>query len=112
MIPVLNDKTYNLLKWLAQIGLPAVGALYFGLAQIWGLPNAEAVVGTITVVDVFLGVLLGLSASAYQRSEAKYDGDVNVEVGDDGRKILMLELNRSPVDFDTKQELVFKVNQQ
>ena len=29
------DKTYNVLKWMAQLLLPAMGTLYFALASIW-----------------------------------------------------------------------------
>ena len=62
---MLNNKTYDVLKWIAQIVLPALGALYFGLSQIWGLPFGEEVVGTIAVVDTFLGALLGISTAQY-----------------------------------------------
>ena len=57
---LLSNKVYNWLKFVAQILLPGVGALYFALAQIWGLLAAEEVVGTITAVDVFLGLFLVL----------------------------------------------------
>ena len=61
----MSNKLYDVLKWIAQILLPAVGTLYFALANIWGLPYAEQVVGTITAVDAFLGVLLGISSKQY-----------------------------------------------
>lgn len=64
----LSNAQYDLLKWIAQIFLPAVGTLYFALANIWGLPNAEQVVGTITAIDAFLGVLLGISTDAYYKN--------------------------------------------
>ena len=64
---ILNDKTYDFLKWIAMIVLPALGTLYFGLASIWGLPYGEQVVGTITVIDTFLGALLGISANNYNK---------------------------------------------
>lgn len=66
---MISNRTYDLLKWIAQILLPALGTLYFGLSSIWGLPYAGEVVGTITVVDTFLGVLLGLSTRQYKRSD-------------------------------------------
>lgn len=62
-----SNKTYDILKWVAQYLLPAAGTLYFGLASIWGLPYGEEVVGTITAVDTFLGVLLGISSSNYKK---------------------------------------------
>ena len=45
--------------------LPALGTLYFALAGIWGLPYGEQLVGTITAIDTFLGVILGISKSKY-----------------------------------------------
>lgn len=65
----LNDKTYDILKWIAQYLLPAAGTLYFALASIWGLPFGEQVVGTITAIDTFLGVILGISSASYNSAE-------------------------------------------
>nr|WP_302656638.1 phage holin [uncultured Agathobaculum sp.] len=65
----LNDKTYDILKWIAQYLLPAAGTLYFALASIWGLPCGEQVVGTITAIDTFLGVILGISSASYNSAE-------------------------------------------
>ena len=64
---IFDNKTYDILKWIAMIFLPALGALYFGLASIWGLPYGEQIVGTITVIDTFLGALLGISSSNYKK---------------------------------------------
>ena len=63
-----TNKMYDILKWIAQYFLPAVGTLYFALAGIWGLPCGEQVVGTITAVDTFLGVLLGISSAQYNKA--------------------------------------------
>ena len=63
----LSNKTYDVLKWIAQYLLPAAGTLYFSLAGIWGLPYGEQIVGTITAVDTFLGVILGISAASYKK---------------------------------------------
>lgn len=67
----MNNKTYDVLKWIAQYFLPALGTLYFALASIWGLPFGEEVVGTITAVDAFLGVLLGISTVQYNKTNKK-----------------------------------------
>ena len=63
-----SNKLYDVLKWIAQLLLPALGTLYFALAGIWGWPYADSVVGTITAVDTFLGVLLGISAATYNKN--------------------------------------------
>lgn len=65
----MDDKVYDVLKWIAQILLPAVGTLYFALAQIWQFPLAEQIVGTITAIDAFLGVLLGISTYSYKKDQ-------------------------------------------
>ena len=62
----MSNKTYDILKWIAQILLPAIGTLYFAIAQIWGLPYSEQIVGTITALDAFLGAVLGISSRAYK----------------------------------------------
>lgn len=62
----LNDKVYDFLKWVAQLLLPATATLYFALSSIWGLPYGEEIVGTITAVDAFLGVILGISSLRYK----------------------------------------------
>lgn len=64
----MSNKTYDVLKWIAQYLLPAAGTLYFALAGIWGLPFGKQVVGTITAVDTFLGVILGISSASYKAS--------------------------------------------
>lgn len=66
---MLPNKLYDILKWVAQIVLPALGACYFGLSQIWGLPYGEEAVGTITVLDAFLGALLGVSTAQYKQKQ-------------------------------------------
>ena len=65
----MSNKTYDVLKWIAQFLLQAAGTLYFALAGIWGLPYGEQVVGTITAIDTFLGVLLGISSANYNKAQ-------------------------------------------
>lgn len=67
----LENKYYDILKWIALILLPALGTLYFALAQIWGLPYGEQIVGTITAIDAFLGALLQISTDNYNKQENK-----------------------------------------
>ena len=67
----MSNKTYDILKGIAMDLLPAAGTLYFALAGIWGLPYGEQVVGTITAVDTFLGVILGISTSQYNKTADK-----------------------------------------
>lgn len=65
---IMSNKVYDILKWIMQYLLPGIGALYFALAGIWGLPFGEQIVGTISAVDAFLGVLLGISSAKHKAS--------------------------------------------
>lgn len=65
----MSNKVYDALKWVAMYLLPAAGTLYFALSGIWGFPYGEEIVGTITAVDTFIGVILGISNSQYKKAE-------------------------------------------
>ena len=67
----MSNKTYDVLKWIASVVLPALGTLYFALAGIWGLPYGEQIVGTITAADTFLGILLGISSTQYNKKQVE-----------------------------------------
>jgi len=69
----MSNRLYDVLKKIAQIWLPAIGTLYFALAQLWGLPYAEQIVGTITAVDAFLGAVLGISTRLYNAKQGTLD---------------------------------------
>lgn len=63
----MDNKVYDILKWVALVVLPAIATLYTALAGVWGLPFAEEIPATITAVDLFLGALLGVSSVKYNR---------------------------------------------
>jgi hypothetical protein len=106
---ILSNKTYDVLKYIAQIVLPALGALYFALSQIWGFPNGEEVVGTIVAIDVFLGALLGVSTKQYKKSGAKYAGTLDI-FEDEDTKQFNLQMDEDPYELDKKSEVTFRVN--
>lgn len=64
-----SNQVYDILKYIAQIALPATGALYFALAKIWGFPFGTEIVGTISAVDAFLGALLQISTNNYNKEQ-------------------------------------------
>lgn len=70
----MSNKMYDILKYIALIALPAIGTLYFSLSAIWGLPYGEEIVGTITALDTFLGVLLGISTYSYNKKDGEWYG--------------------------------------
>lgn len=64
----MTNETYDFLKYVAQIVLPAAGTLYGALAGIWGLPYGEQIVSTIAAVDLFLGAVLKISTDNYNKA--------------------------------------------
>lgn len=70
---VLNNKAYDVMKFIAQIVLPALATLYFTLATIWALPYGAEIEGTIIAIDTFLGVILGISTAQYNKGQGSED---------------------------------------
>lgn len=95
--PTLTNRFYNQLKFVAQVLLPGLGALYFGLGQIWGFPKMEEVVGTVTIVDTFLGLILKYLSDQYYKADQNFDGEVLVEPEDGGNKV-RIAFDRPPED--------------
>lgn len=69
----LSDKMYNILKWIATIALPALSTLCFTIGGIWGWSFTEQIIGSIAAVDMFLGVILGISTAQYNKSKTPTD---------------------------------------
>lgn len=108
---MLGNRTYDVLKFIAQIVLPALGTLYAAVSGLWGWPNTEEVVGTIVAVDLFLGALVGLSSISYNRSDSKFDGKFEVaEV--DGTKKVTLNFEDHPDVLEQKDQVLLKVDPQ
>ena len=69
----MSNKTYDRLKLIAQIILPAIGT-FFVIASIWGLPHADQVVGTVTALDTLLGTMLSISSMKYNKENNNDEG--------------------------------------
>lgn len=108
--PWLNDKAYNVVKFVAQVVLPALGTFYFAVAGIWGLPAAEQVVGTIVAVDTFLGVILGISSAQYAAIVPKHDGVLTVQQFDENNGSIKLDLIDHPAELASKSVATFRVD--
>ena len=68
---IIKDSVYDVLKWIQRLLLPAIATLYLALGAIWKdiiyLPYPEQVAATITAIDTFLGVILGISTANYNK---------------------------------------------
>lgn len=106
---ILSNRLYNALKWVALIALPASATAYMGLSALWTLPNPTEVTGTVVVVEVLLGSLLGLSTAQYNRNENRYDGTLNIDETDVS-KIHTLDISTPPDELSGQNEMRLKIN--
>lgn len=104
---MITGKRYDWLKWCAQLLLPALGTLYYILATIFGFGETANVVGTIMAVDLLLGVFLNISQVKYGKHVGH--GDLVVEEAETGETSMRLELDNTPEELASKQEIRFKV---
>lgn len=104
------QRHYDLLKVLAQVWIPGLATLYFTLAQIWGIPYGAEVVGSLTAVDTFLGVILKISTSKYTPPS---DGNVFVDTSDPEMGKYRLEIREDSLEqIAGKDQLRLQVKQE
>ena len=101
-----GNKVYDVLKFIALIGLPSVTTLYFVLGGIWHLPATEPVIGTMTAVDTFLGAILGLSSKSYS---PHVDGTIHVDDSHPDVMGMQIKFHTSQEELAGKNEAHFKV---
>lgn len=69
----LNDRLYDILKWITMICIPALTTAYVGLSAIWGWPYATEIAKTSAVICTLLGALLGISTATYNARQNSQD---------------------------------------
>lgn len=108
--PLLNDRTYDLFGNIVRLFIPALGVFYATIAEIWDIPQADRVVGTLAAVGLLLGVILQISKGQYKKTEADKDGVIDVFPTNEGAELGRMSLNLSADDIAGKQLLTLKVN--
>ena len=71
----MSNETYDILVRIVKYVLPALGSLYFGLAELWGFPYGQEIVGTISLVTTFLAVCLGISTYNFKKDASDGNQD-------------------------------------
>lgn len=107
----MSNTLYDRLRAVAQYWLPGLGAFYFAIANIWGLPYAEEVLGTIAAIEVLLGTVLGLSNKSYYDTvgDPVFDGQLVVNKEDALKDTYTLELDVPLYELDGREEIVLQV---
>ena len=75
----MSDKVYDVLKFIAQIVLPALATFYLTLAGIWSLPYGEQISGTIMAIDTLLGAILMISSTKYNSNNVSAETINNIK---------------------------------
>lgn len=105
----LSNLWYDRIKFLTQILLPGIGALYVGLALLWGFPEPEKVSGSIVVITTFLGLFLGASSKQYQNSDARFDGAILISPHPEDENASNLNVRLDPAALANKDEVTVRV---
>ena len=105
---MLSDVWYGRLKWFVSIVMPAIGSLYFGLAQSFAWANGEQVLGVIALTATFLGTVLGISSKNYNKT-ATGDGEIVVTHQEDGPPAFSLRLEKTPEELEGMKKISFDV---
>ena len=63
----MSNKMYDIIKWIAQIVLPAIATFYVTIASLWNLPLPEEISGTVMALDTLLGAMLMISSENYKK---------------------------------------------
>jgi hypothetical protein len=103
-----SGAVYDKLKLTAQLILPAFAALYFGLSQIWNLPAGAEVSGTISLLNVFVGVIVVWLKSLHNAAGTQYDGFLTWEDHDEGSSLRLTSIDLQALE--NKGEILMKVS--
>lgn len=101
---LLSNRLYDRLKLIVLIFLPAVGTFYASIAAIWGLPYAQEVLSTTAATAVLLGALIKVGDSTYNKSEAKYDGELLFDASGNAKRVVQ----NGPI-ADDREDILLKV---
>ncbi len=105
----MSNKVYNFFKWFITIFLPAAGALYYAIVEIFDIPRLVGMNGLINAVIAFLGIVLGISTAQYNKTANAPDGDLIVAEDEDGGKYLGLGVNTSVEAMTSKSQVKLNV---
>lgn len=92
----LSNKTYDIIKYLALVGLPAVATFVAAIGVIWGFDYTDQVVKSIVAFSTLLGALTVVNKAVYNRSDAKYDGEIQYEATPPGTDDNIVHIDLGP----------------
>lgn len=64
----LNNKVYDILKWILLVGVAPTIALITGLGELYNF-DTTLIIGTISLIATFLGAITGISNYNYNKQK-------------------------------------------
>lgn len=98
----MNNQTYDILKRVALIVIPALATFVNAVGMVWGVPYTNEATATITALGVFLGTALGVSSKNY---EPETHGDLVVTKNED----VYADFAAEPANLKDGDTIVLKV---
>ena len=110
--PVVSNNVYDKLKSFVQVVAPAMITFYLFAGHAYGWVNVELHAGVASAFLVLLGVIVTWLSASFNKSDAKYDGEINIDEDPDGVKVasLVLKNYEDPADVVQQKEVLFKIN--
>lgn len=85
----ISNKTYDILKWVALVVIPASATLVLTVGKIWGLPYYDNIGATISAIGLFIAAIIGVSSKDFYEAEPmdvdglEYIDDEDEDVNDE-----------------------------
>ena len=98
----MTNKTYDAIKYVALIIVPALATFVSAVGIVWGIPYTSEATTTITAFGVFLGATIGVSSKNY---EPETHGNLVVTKHDD----VYADFASEPTNLKDGDTIVLKV---
>ena len=66
----MSNKIFDILRTVCEIALPALSTAYYGLAELWHLPYAKVICGTLAIAAAFIGAFINVKRKQYNSLDA------------------------------------------
>jgi len=81
----VTNRAFDFIRFLSEVCLSALGALYYALAEIWGLPYGDAILATCAALSTFLGIFTEWQRIRYNKKGEENGEDLLKSVKPDGK---------------------------
>lgn len=65
MKPLLSDKAYDIIKWIALLVLPTLAGAIVAIGEVWSVPIEQNLIAGLTGISAAIGAMLTISSSIY-----------------------------------------------